>query len=402
MNVKRKKFSILLSLLLVVPVLVFLFSSSRSLNRSELLLDFSESFFKQQGFPKEIMHKGEAYQVGYTIDSKLQYYIEGLLKRFKTPYSVVVVIDNNSGNIISALGYDYGQKKILKELAFTATHPAASLFKIVSAASIMSDSSRGPKTRYSYIGKGTTLYKYQLKKKKNKWPKKISLGKAFSTSNNVVFGKAAIDHISKNDLFNMAEKFKFNQKIISELDLSPSRFGLASDQYNLAEFASGFNKETTISPLHAAFLSYLIANKGQSKKLTILENITSKDNEVEVMNSSKRDIKQAIEKRIAENIFEMMQLTVKRGTARKSFSSLNRKLRKSLHIGGKTGSITGGFPYGKHEWFTAFAIPKDNEEDRGISISVLNILEQRWYVRSAYIAKNIIEFYYKKIRKEQG
>ena len=96
----------------------------------------------------------------------------------------------------------------------------------------------------------------------------------------------------------------------------------------------------------------------------------------------------------------MMNSTVKKGTARGSFSRMKKRLNKKLFIGAKTGSITGGFPHGKHEWITVFAMPKESE-DKGISVAVLNINKEKWYVRSGFIAKKLIEYYYNEIRQEE-
>jgi hypothetical protein len=81
---------------------------------------------------------------------------------------------------------------------------------------------------------------------------------------------------------------------------------------------------------------------------------------------------------------------------------MRKNLHKKLEIGAKTGSITGGFPFGKHEWITVFARPKAGKKgDKGISVAVLNINKEKWYVRSGYIAKKLIEYYYNHLRQEK-
>ncbi len=92
-----------------------------------------------------------------------------------------------------------------------------------------------------------------------------------------------------------------------------------------------------------------------------------------------------------------MELTVRRGTARGAFRRMKRSIKSKLDIGGKTGSITGGVPFGKRDWFAAYATPKNRVLGKGISISVMNVNVKKWYIKSTYLAKNIIEFYYKKI-----
>ena len=72
-------------------------------------------------------------------------------------------------------------------------------------------------------------------------------------------------------------------------------------------------------------------------------------------------------------------------------------MKKKLIIGGKTGSITGGVPNGKRDWLTVFAMPKNPLYGKGISVAVMNINVKKWYVRSTFLAKKVIEFYYKKI-----
>ena len=72
---------------------------------------------------------------------------------------------------------------------------------------------------------------------------------------------------------------------------------------------------------------------------------------------------------------------------------------KTLDIGGKTGTITGGIPYGKRDWFISYAKKSDQEEDRGISVAVMIVNLEKWYVKSTVLAKDIIQHYYSTINK---
>jgi hypothetical protein len=94
---------------------------------------------------------------------------------------------------------------------------------------------------------------------------------------------------------------------------------------------------------------------------------------------------------------EMMGMTIDGGTARRSFKKMNNGYKDNLEIGGKTGSITGGTPYGKRDWFAAYALPRDKTKGKGISISVMNVNVKKWHVKSSMLAKNVIEYYYKNI-----
>lgn len=73
---------------------------------------------------------------------------------------------------------------------------------------------------------------------------------------------------------------------------------------------------------------------------------------------------------------------------------LPKNLWENLDIGGKTGQMTGGIPEGKRDWFIAFARPKSHPQDLGISIAVMVVNQERWYIRSTQLAKEIIQYYF--------
>ena len=108
--------------------------------------------------------------------------------------------------------------------------------------------------------------------------------------------------------------------------------------------------------------------------------------------------KRVISKTANEDLKEMMELTTKAGTARGAFRPWKLKRIPNIEIGGKTGSITGGLPYGKRDWFVSYAIPSDKKDDKGISVCVMIVNVKKWYIKSTYLAKNIIEHYYTKIK----
>ena len=335
------------------------------------------------------------YKISYSINHQLQKFIKRRIKRYRPDYSAVVVIENKTGKIISAIDYARYNNKFSKNLVFSNTHPSASLFKIITSADLLESARINIKDRFFYQGKGTTLYKWQLKNKKTKWSRYQSLQSAFAISNNVVFGKAAIQNLNSNSIFTMASRFGFNNNLMTDVSLPKSKFPMAINQYNLAELATGFNKQTTIAPVHAAVLSSVIANDGYLISPQIINSVTRFDNKKSVINYEQTK-RRVISKQTTNSLQKMMHMTIERGTARNSFNKLRNSLRKNLYIGGKTGSITGGIPYGKRDWFTAFAKPY---QDSGISIAVMNINKEKWYIRSSELAQQIIEFYFTKINK---
>ncbi|MBL6988935.1 MAG: hypothetical protein ISR65_04120 [Bacteriovoracaceae bacterium] len=341
-----------------------------------------------------------SYKIKYTFRDDLTKHINRLLRRYRSDYAAVVVIENDTGNILAATGYEGRSKSFNQKLAFSATHPSASLIKIVTSAALLEKAKLSKDSMFNFRGKGTTLYKYQLGDKKTKWTRYQTLERAFAYSNNVIFGKAAINNLKAVDLMNMANNFGFNNDLMEDVLLSKSVFGLADDQYNLAELASGFNRETLIGPIHAAVLSLIIANNGVLKYPKIVDKIVNLNTNQSLTIFSKNE-KKILNDFVASEVKNMMQKTVVRGTARSSFRRMRRGVKRKLLIGGKTGSITGGLPHGKRDWFTAFAIPTNDELGKGISICVMNINVKKWYIKSSFLAKYIIEYYYNKIVKKK-
>lgn len=358
---------------------------------SELKKKAFQKYFQEGELPEKLTFENEDVFIKSTINQKLQEKVEKLLRRYRSDYSAVVVIDNETGNILATAGYEGRNKKKNYHLPFSTTHPSASLFKIITSATLLEEDKLNPQSMVEYRGRGTTLYKYQLKDKKTRWNRKISLSKAFAFSNNVVFGKAAQENLTGIELFDMAYKLGFNRNVIDGLIDNKSTFQMPEGHYNLAELASGFNKITTMSPVHAAALSMAIVNNGKFKKPTMFQKLIDADHH-EIDNT--RVSWRAFSEETAKELKSMMTDTVKKGTARGSFRRLPKKLRNALDIGGKTGSLTGGVPFGKRDWFSSYAAPHGK---KGISVAVMNVNVKKWYIKSAQLAKEIISFYFTKV-----
>jgi len=371
----------------------------KPISQKKIRNSLTEKFFSTEQDEFNVEINDSVFTAKTTLVRELNSYAMKLLRRFKTPFSAYAIIDNNSGKVLAVGGRDLLTSRESRNLAFSTTHPAASLAKIITSSALFEYSSLGPDSIFSYNGRGTTLYKYQLKDKKNKWTRKIRFERAFNYSNNVVFGKAGMQNLKAGNLLKMANNFGFNSDFISDIYAPHSKFEFPESQYQLAEFSSGFNKKTTTSVIHAAYLSYVIANGGKMKPLRTVEYLRNDEME-DLLINTKELSSQALSKDTSSAVFKIMKSTVKKGTARGSFSRMRKGLHKKLIIGAKTGSITGGFPHGKHEWITVYAMPR-NDEDKGISVAVLNINKEKWYVRSGFIAKKLIEYYFNNIRQNK-
>lgn len=382
----------------------FNFSKDLSFQKFEIgkfRKELSSLVFNSEEWPINLMVDERDYAIKYSINKKLEKQVRRYLNRYRSDYTSVVIIDNNTGKILTAIDYDKKEKDFGVSLSFSSTNPAASVFKVITAADLLENTKTSKETQFSYNGRSSTLYKYQLKDRKNKWTRSILLKNAFAKSNNVVFAKAAIKKSNPTSLLKMANKFGFNNDLLQLLDAGESRLLVADNEYSLAELASGFNKRTMISPLHGAMIASVMANDGIFKQPSIIESIIDTKQAREVW-KPKCILRRVISEKSASEIRDMMQLTVKRGTARGAFRPWKIKRIKNIEIGGKTGSITGGVPYGKRDWFISYAKPRNDALDKGISVCVMIVNVKKWYIKSTYLAKKIIQYYYDDLKNSTG
>lgn len=392
-----KKLSLILLLVTTEVLAGYNFAKDFSLKRvnlERLAARITHEVFASNEWPETIQYEGRNYQIKYGFDQDLNKFIKKLMRRYPSDYTSVVVIDNKSGAIISALDYDKKLKRYGKNITFSSTHPAASIFKVVTAANLLEDGKVDIDTPFAYNGRSSTLYKSQLRPREpNRWTRKIDFAKAFAMSNNVVFGKAAINNSSYEDLNKMAYKFGFNENVTSFLQIGNSKLFQDNDEYGLAELASGFNRQTMISPVHGATIASVIANGGNMRSASVIKEI--KDSSTgRIIWERGPQTERVLSDETAEKLQEMMGLTVSKGTARGAFRRWLRR-NKNFNLGGKTGSITGGLPFGKRDWFVSYASPSENLEE-GISICVMIVNIEKWYIKSTVFTREIIDYYYRR------
>ncbi|MCM2349596.1 MAG: penicillin-binding transpeptidase domain-containing protein [Bacteriovoracaceae bacterium] len=356
--------------------------------------DFKKILSNHQDWVEQVDYDSSKYNVQYTFNAELEDFIQKQLSLYRPDYTSVVVMDNETGHILAAVDYSRKHKVFGRDLAFTNTHPAASIFKVITAADLLENTHIKTDSEFHFTGRSTTLYKHQLKEPngRHRWTRSLDLKKAFATSNNVIFGRTAIENLTPAGLKKMAEKFGFNKKLVEGVNLKPSVFNLAKDQYNLAEYSSGLNTQTLMSPVHGAVIGSIVANGGVLRYPIVIKSLESHDDKKIIYPSLKKD-EIVLTPSTSEDLRTLFMGTVTNGTARSSFRR-SKYLLEKLEIGGKTGSLTGGEPFGKRDWFVSYAKSLEDKNDKGISICVMIVNQKKWYIKSPLLAKNIMEYYY--------
>ncbi|MFZ9594491.1 MAG: penicillin-binding transpeptidase domain-containing protein [Bdellovibrionia bacterium] len=377
-------------------------SGAKSALTKEKVAQVLESSALMAEFPQEM--DLEVQRLGkvkgrfqYTFDPKLQQAMEGLFDAYGPDYGAFVAMDPKTGRILSLVSYSRSGK-IRENLALRASFPSASVFKVVTAAAAIEKHQISSETVIPTQGRNHTLYRGQiLKSQINRWTRFITLKEAFAHSVNSVFGKIGAFTVGSTVLRQYAERFGFNHKIPADLPIQEGRAFIPEDLWGLAESASGFTRENTMSPLQGALIASAVANDGVMMEPYVVESIVKlagHENETQgppLYLAEPKVSTVAMDPETASEIRDLMKETVLHGTSRGSFRGFFKKDFSFLDVGGKTGSLTGLSPKGKYDWFVGYA----QSGSHRIAVSALTISEKQWRVKSSYLARRAIENYFR-------
>jgi peptidoglycan glycosyltransferase len=271
--------------------------------------------------------------------------------------------------------------------------PAASVFKIVTAAAAVDHCGYTADTKIHFNGYKHTLYKNQLKERINPYTNTLSFKDSFAQSVNPVFGKLGALYLDRTVLEEYATAFGFNQPINFELPVEPSHIRIEEDTYQRAEIASGFNNDTTLSPVHAAMMASAVMNKGRMVAPTIVDRIT--DDQGRLLYEARPSWpRRAMSSQASNVLTRLMETTVRSGTGRKAFRNYTRNgVLSKLDIGGKTGSIDNLAHDARFDWFVGFA--NEKKGPGRLAVAVLVAHEEFIGIRAAQYAKMAMTQYFK-------
>jgi len=363
------------------------------------------SHARQNRFPTKLQfsHSGTGQSdigyVRYTFDPKIHDDMAAVYLKYQPDYACFVAMDVDTGAILNLTSFIKSDEE-WENLVMRSEYPAASVFKMVTAAASLDLGKVVPSTVLPFNGKSTTLYKSQvLRHKNNKWTRTPTLKESFAKSVNPVFGRLGIFELGANNLTKYAMRFGFDQPLQSDFTLPQSRVGLSFDtEWELAEAASGYTKDITLSPIHAAQMAAIVANQGKMVVPYMVESVIDKKGQVLYQKQVPDTTEQVITPVAAQQMRDLMRETTRIGSARKSFGNLSRyKVYRGMEIGGKTGSLTGFSPKGRHDWFVGYA----EKDGRRVAYASLIINKEKWYVRSAYVARQFIYHYFSAVEQSK-
>lgn len=321
--------------------------------------------------------------VQYTIDSDMQKQSDRLLARYKPDYGAIVMMDATSGRILAMSSFVKNDPDA-DNLTLRATFPAASIFKIITAATAVDRKGVEPKDKIAFNGGNYTLYKKNvLSENVNRWTRFITLKDAFARSINTAFGRLTLENLDPQDLSEYSRRFMFNKYIPADFDLEKSQALVPEEKgYELAQVASGYNRFNTMSPVHGAMIAAAIINDGKFVAPYLVQEI-SKNGEI-LYKGETYEIGQAIQEDSAAKVRKLMEQTVLAGTSRKTFRQiLKDKKFREVEMGGKTGHFSGLNPKGTNDWFVGYASDGENK----VAIAAITVNIKKWTVKSSALAE---------------
>jgi len=329
--------------------------------------------------------------VQYTLDPELQGTMERLYQQYRPEYGAFVALDPDTGAVLSMVSHS-NDSTLQENLALRATFPSASIFKVVTAAAALSKAGYSPESVIPFTGSNHTLYKSHVLKNDihPRWARRMTLKEAFGRSVNTVFGRIGAHRLGAAPLREFADRFGFDQTLGGDFPVQVGHAEIQNDAWELAEAASGYTKDNTMSPIHGALIAAAVVNGGKMMEPYIVSSVHRSDGQQ--LFSALPKVKQtAVSTDTAEDLKHLMRATITHGTSRKSFRGFAKGIFKSTEVGGKTGSLTGDNPRGKVDWFVGYA----DHRGKRIAVAALTIHGKLWRVKSSWLARRSMETYIK-------
>ena len=377
------------------PAMVGEFSGPYAINKALISAQIGAAI-RSNDFPDAIdlsLDGGTQHAlVDYTLDESSQEWMEKTVAQYNPDYAAFVAMDARTGRVLALVSSSASEPNTAN-LTMRASFPAASIFKVVTASAALDLDKANPETIVPFNGANHTLYKKNVQDTKvNRWTRMMTMKEAFARSVNMFFGKLGLFIVGPQSLKKYAERYMFNQPIHADFPIEMGHTHIdPSDPWSVVQTASGFTRDTTMSPMQGALMAAAVANDGVMMEPYIVDSLTD-DKGVKMYEGVPKQGSLVIEPAAAEELRKLFNETVKSGTGRKSFrKTVRHSTFDEVEFGGKTGSLTGLNPAGKCDWFIGYARYRGER----IAVAGLTVNEKKWKVKSSMLANIFFTHYLK-------
>lgn len=340
------------------------------------------------GQPFAIKHsKLGPLTVSPTINPQMQRRAEQLLASNRDRRAALVVVEADTGRLLALAGIERRHKN--NKVGLIANAPAASLFKVVTAAAALEEVSMDPSTRLTFVGRPHTLFRYQLKERTRRRGRVVTLSKSFAQSNNPIFARLGVHKIGSDLLLWYARALGFDRRLPFELPLEVSKLPEPANDFQLGELACGYHRHTMMSPLHAALMVSVFINGGRFMDPFAVNRVTGAAGEVLYLGRPKSKGR-LVSEETCESMRELFEATVTNGTARRAFRRVDRdRILRGLQLGGKTGTLRGPDLTELFEWFAGYG--RDPDSGKALAICALVVHGKVRYSNPKRMARQMLK-----------
>jgi penicillin-binding protein A len=335
-----------------------------------------------------------------TLNPHLQRSVEDTLASHHFPFAAAAVVSIPDGKVLALAGYSKTDPTLdATTLALRPWAPAASVFKIVAASSLLQEARIDPETRVCYHGGVSKVSRDNLVDLPAIDRSCASLAYGIGRSQNAIIAKLAAHNLRPDQLEHTALAFGFGQQIDFDAEVEPSEVEIPRDPLEFARAAAGF-WHSSLSVFQGALLAATIANRGEMPPVHIIERAV--DAHGAMLDLAARPSRRVLDPAVAEQVAKMMHLTTTMGTARRSFHDRKGHPYLPIEVAGKTGTLyyrghpsdpalpgTSEDNHIGYSWFVGFA-PADRPR---IAFAVLLGNPVAWPVKAHSLAKNLVAGY---------
>ncbi|MEE9385696.1 MAG: penicillin-binding transpeptidase domain-containing protein [Nannocystaceae bacterium] len=336
-----------------------------------------------------VQELNDGHRLLYTLDPVLQQSLLQIFRNREVPYAGAVVVDLRDNAVLALAGHSSLDAEVDPlEVVTTAWAPAASTFKLVTAASLLENGFATPKSKICYHDGLRGITDDLLRDDPRRDSRCNTLRTAISRSLNLVLAKLALKHLDERHLTDTAKAFQYETEIPFEFRVETSPAHIPADARARAKVAAGF-WHVDLSPVHGALIASIFARGGIYQPPHLLAHILGPDGSD--LTPGPVSTRRVLSRDTADSVGSMMVATTVEGTARSSF--FDRKGRPyvvAAKVAGKTGSLSGKRPPAlNYNWFLGFAPAQQPE----IAFAVVLANEPKWRIKAHYVGRRIVQLY---------
>jgi cell division protein FtsI/penicillin-binding protein 2 len=280
-----------------------------------------------------------------------------------------------------------------RDLCVEATAPAASVFKIVTATALVEAAGLSPDARQCYSGGEQRILSTDLVDDplRDRWC--VTMASAMGRSLNTVFARLAEKYLTPAVLEETARSLGFGEPLPFDVPVALSEIRVPSDGLSFARTAAGF-WNTTLSPLHAAWVSAALARGGESVRPYIVREVRSAESPP-IRSAPVKGSRRIVTPATAEALTTMLERTVSEGTSFRAFHDpRGAPFLPSITVAGKTGTLSDDRAHRFYTWFTGFAPSRPVDGLRPVAIAVLVVNNPAWRVKANVVAREMLQAYF--------